>query len=289
MWRTATLPNTLQDFVGPGRMPCGAGSFRAKGSCGLASRTLVHVGSSGNKLVSLDRVWQQEGAERTSKRPSEPGNTETASQRRERENVEVLGGLRDPRRAVARSKDLQRVGQQAREVLDVFLTDEVLSCFENSVDECPFPESLIGEARYSLAQHFKAETVHEGYQLRAMLEQAKDPDATVLLEWLVDGFPIGINREITYTGVFPRTDGLTAAAKASQAFAMMDDWDGTAQNCCVLCRSWRQGSGRVRSHGGHGLGTSERHMARCGGSSRQSLADQDGLRRQNEAGKGREG
>ena len=161
------------------------------------------------------------------------GHGNHSSTKRERENAEVIGGLRDPRRAVARCKELQQVGRQIRQLLDQSLTDDILTCFENSVDECPFPEGLIWKARYSLTRHFEAEAKDEGYQsdlLRQLLTQAKDPDATVLPAWIEDGFPIGINQQITYTGVFPRSDDLTAAAKASQAFAVMDDWDGKAQN-----------------------------------------------------------
>ena len=198
----------------------------------LAS-TLVRIGNDGFKLLSLERVWQQEGMNRTASPPQQEAMETTAQRRRERENAEVIGGLRDPRRAVARCKELQQVGRQIRQLLDQSLTDDILTCFENSVDECPFPEWLIWKARYSLTRHFEAEAKDEGYQsdlLRQLLTQAKDPDATVLPAWIEDGFPIGINQQITYTGVFPRSDDLTAAAKASQAFAVMDDWDGKAQN-----------------------------------------------------------
>lgn len=128
---------------------------------------------------------------------------------------------------------LRKVGDRIRACLEDFLTKGVLDEFDNAKDACPFNVGLIEAARFRLVQEFRAELVSEGYQrglLKAMLTQANDPDTDVLPTWLVEGCPIGICEDTPYTGVFPQTDGLTAAAKASQAFALMDDWDGAALN-----------------------------------------------------------
>lgn len=196
----------------------------------LAERTLIREADKVNKLVSLSQVWTASGAQNGS--ASAAGKSEeTAAQQRERENSEVVGGLRDPRRAVARNAQLQTVGGRIRSCFEDLLEEEVLHKFENANDEIPFAEELIWEAQRRLALEFQAELLQNGYQsglLRSMLEQAHDPDAKTLPTWLEDGF--GINREIEYTGIFPQTDTLSAAAKASQAFAVMDDWAGDARN-----------------------------------------------------------
>ena len=75
--------------------------------------------------------------------------------------------------------------------------------------------------------------MEEGYQiglLEALLLSANDPDARVLPSWLKVGVPIGIARDTEYTGIFPRTDGPSAAIKDSQAFQTMTDWAGDARN-----------------------------------------------------------
>ena len=66
---------------------------------------------------------------------------------------------------------------------------------------------------------------------RKILEEAQDPDAQVVPKWMREGFPLGITRTIENTGVFPRTDEVSASINASQVTgALLEDWDGTATN-----------------------------------------------------------
>lgn len=200
---------------------------------------MMRVGKFGNALVNM-KVYNQETSLPKHKRSMEEehyikenSDKESASQRRERENAESVGGLRDPRRAVARNPQLRATGATIRACLEGLLKDEVLTEFENVKDESPFPDELVIAAREALATAFNAEVCEEGYQiglLEAMLHRANDPDATVLPSWLREGFPIGIARDIDYTGIFARTDGPSAAIKASQALQTMSDWRGDAQN-----------------------------------------------------------
>ena len=67
---------------------------------------------------------------------------ETSAQRRERENAESVGGLRDPRRAVARNPKLRSTGMTIRACLDELLNDEVLTEFENVQSTSPFSTEL---------------------------------------------------------------------------------------------------------------------------------------------------
>ena len=134
---------------------------------------------------------------------------------------------------MARNANLRTTGDTIRACLDELLNDEVLTEFGNVQDASPFSDELISAARRSLATAFNAEILEEGYQvglLEALLLSANDPDASVLPSWLREGFPIGIARDIEYTGIFPRTDGPSAAIKASQAFQTISDWMGNAQN-----------------------------------------------------------
>lgn len=108
----------------------------------LAERTLIREADKVNKLVSLSQVWTASGAQNGSASVAVKSE-ETAAQQRERENSEVVGGLRDPRRAVARNAQLQTVGGRIRSCFEDLLEEEVLRKFENANDEIPFAEELI--------------------------------------------------------------------------------------------------------------------------------------------------
>lgn len=198
----------------------------------LAKRTLVRIGKFSNALIRADFLSQSTS---DTTLPSMPSSSTYLSrgQIREQENVECVGGLRDPRRAVARSKPLQLVGQQLRACLDPLLSNEVLEEFENA-DGQLLPNDLIWAARQRLAQTFHTEVLKEGYQseiIHAVLSEANDPDTHTLHEWLTSGFPLGISEGICNNGIFPKTDEVSAAIKASQAMGeLLEDWDGSAKN-----------------------------------------------------------
>ena len=198
--------------------------------------TFVRVGARGNVLVraSLKRSLET-GVTIAATEPRDVVKEASKAETRERQNAECVGGLRDPRRAVARSSKLRKVGMKLRMCLDSCLDDRIMQGLENSTGSCPFDESLIAEGRGKLASAFQASVKNGGgYQddlIQKILEEAQDPDAQVVPKWMREGFPLGITRTIENTGVFPRTDEVSASIKASQVTgALLEDWDGTATN-----------------------------------------------------------
>ena len=75
--------------------------------------------------------------------------TLTNKAQREEENLDAMGGLRDPARAVGRSKKLQRVGLKVRKVLLAVMTDSSLRMLETE-PTMGFEESLVKEASQAL-------------------------------------------------------------------------------------------------------------------------------------------
>ncbi len=152
---------------------------------------------------------------------------------REKENAEVTGGLRNPARAVAKSKALQQTGLRIRKVLRPLLTDQVLGPLESDIKR-GFDKSLVLRARSELAKEFNCSTLDSGYQeplMASLLTSAKDPDAQVLPKWLREGFPLGIEVPVENTGVFPATDSVSASIEASRMCGkLIQDWDHSAEN-----------------------------------------------------------
>ena len=130
----------------------------------------------------------------------------TKAERRQRENAVAIGGLRDPRRAVARSCTLRQTGAKIRNVINEFLSDELIASFDNANGVCPFSSELLMAARQKLARVFGAEPNAEGYQtnlFKQILFEADDPDRNTIPDWLEFGFPLGINEQIVNNGIFP--------------------------------------------------------------------------------------
>ena len=110
----------------------------------------------------------------------------------------------------------------------------MLDAFEAEV-QSGIDETFVKEVRRRLCDEFGAVVRHgRGFQeslWEAVLTDAHDCDAEVLSGWMREGFPLGINREITATGVFPQTDKDTAAVEASRVEGViMSDEDMSHSN-----------------------------------------------------------
>lgn len=206
----------------------------------MTARTMVTVGKHRNVLVrQTDR--KMTGATNPSSSTSlgsEPSamddSTKSRAQVREEENIAVVGGLRDPRRAVARSTGLQSVGLRLRNALEAFINEDSSLQFEANPCVSPFSEEQLSQARAAVADEFNVQTCDSGYQkeiIRAVLQVAADPDCEVLYSWLSEGFPLGVKLPIINTGIFPKTDQVSAAIKASQTIGWLKgDFDGDVRN-----------------------------------------------------------
>jgi hypothetical protein len=193
------------------------------GKAWIKARSFVKVGKFGNTLIRAGLLST----------PTALAQSPSKAQVREKENAEVVGGLRDPRRAVARSAGLRAVGARIRKALTATITAAVVYSFETNLKQ-GINEQVVYRARLALCKEFGADVVEGQYQhalMQAMLVAAGDPDALLLPGWLKDGFPLGIAAEIKNTGIFPATDKVSANIAASKANGkLVEDWAGDAQN-----------------------------------------------------------
>ena len=211
---------------------------KGPGAQKMARDIMVRVGHHANVLVARDASTYKadEDTPGSTVQPESKGNTIplVGKALRESENAKATGGLRDPRRCVATNADLRTVGQRIRTVLSEFVSPEVMQKFEKNPQSCPFDANHLSAVRNRLAEAFCTSVDGNGYEknlIRAILHDAHDPDHEVLPCWLNEGFPLGINKPISNTGVFPATDDVAAAIKLSAAVGTLhEDWDGSARN-----------------------------------------------------------
>ena len=155
--------------------------------------------------------------------------------RRDLENEAALGGLRNARKSVQQNRHLRWVGQKVRNIIDELYDKEVMEKFELDVTE-GISEDWVTVVRSSLMEQFgvKEETTAEGLQIalwEALLMASKDVDATAIPKWMREGFPLGIDGEIDFTGVFAGTEDDTEAVKASRDHGVfISDEEGLLTN-----------------------------------------------------------
>ena len=165
---------------------------------------------------------------------------ESGRQRRDRENRECVGGLRNPNAAVARSPALQKFGGQLRAVLDDFLkahpaaSHDILSCVGDT-ERTPAPKYL-NNLRRRLTKHlqlvpFKMEEVLWSGFLEKAVELADDPDKEAA-SWPRIGTPLGIEEPLTDGGVFPRLgkDELVEDSLRLSRLSMLEGADNNYQS-----------------------------------------------------------
>ena len=154
---------------------------------------------------------------------------ESKKEKREEENFNAIGGLRNPNQAAARSPQLRAVGRRLRTVLETLVRKSVAEqrTAENLGTPAAgdFSDTFVAEARAAVAVEFgtTAAGTGMGYQgelFGRLLAEAGDAE-TELKHWINDGFPLGITRPIVPVGVFPGVDHDTAAIEASRVFGEM--------------------------------------------------------------------
>ena len=157
----------------------------------------------------------------------------SAKEKREKENKLAVGGLRNPRSAVAKSQSLRRTGERLRRVLDECENQEEVLVMSEDITQGT-SRSWVMEVRRKLCDEFQAEELEKGLQSvlwKKILEEAEDPDAEVLPRWMAEGFPLGIEGKIENTGIFPETEADSAAVEASRLEGWLQgDADGLSTN-----------------------------------------------------------
>lgn len=142
------------------------------------------------------------------------------------EEGHYVGGMRNPAKAVARLHGAQAIGSRVREEWENFYEarKQNLSEFAQlyGTNEAKFDQYVLEEWRERLRETLKCEEEPEGITIRenfefksplqadlwkAWIEATNDPD-TVIKEWLVEGVPLGIAKEIPGSnGIFPPVEG----------------------------------------------------------------------------------
>ena len=159
----------------------------------------------------------------------------SGKERREAENEASLGGLRNARKSVLRNQKLRQVGQQVRYLIDGLYDKELVEKFEMDAT-AGVPEEWVLTVRSELLRYFQVEeeVTEEGLQIslwEALLVASEDEESGIIPKWLRSGFPLGIDGEIEFSGVFAKTLDDTEAVKASKEHGeFISDEDGFLTN-----------------------------------------------------------
>lgn len=194
------------------------------GKLWMAQNSYILTGQWRNVLVRKDYGFEETATKVASKKET-----------REQENSQAIGGLRCARRSVARSSSLRQVGRIIRSVLDSCRSEEVLSKWESNITQ-GFPKEYVDMVRNKLCHEFGADPTPSSTGLRTdlwrkLLSQADDCEAEIIPQWFTEGCPLGIRREIAWSGAFPQTSEDTAAVEASKLEGrFMEDTAGNHQN-----------------------------------------------------------
>ena len=153
----------------------------------------------------------------------DPYETETRQARRERDNQEAIGGMRNPHMSCAKVPGWRRVGQRLRSCLGPVMAEfaRELKTAVGAIGDphhVGLPLALLESARAALEHEFGArtpdacgsETPVQHHLLGALVAAANDPDDAVV-RWLQSGTPMGIVNDIDTVGIFPPSDGLEQA------------------------------------------------------------------------------
>lgn len=183
----------------------------ADGELWLRRRTLYKTGP--NQLVRLEQSEPDASAKPT------PAMQRSKAELREEENLRCTGGLRDPRRAVAKSPSYQQVGRRIRQALDLCVSEAALLRFEAGEE---IEDALVQQARQALHAEFEVNEVpnDEGYHtelLKSMLHCASDADAVTPPNGWSKGCHLGSLCKLSTREFSQQTDELSAAIKASPA------------------------------------------------------------------------
>ena len=147
------------------------------------------------------------------------GATGSKKELKEAENLEHLGGLRRPAETLYLAPGWEATGRRLWRCIDDALeadpAAEALTANYGQADYEGPPERLVERVREALKQEFGLQPVDVPKPslgtpttmrpdiLCGILRIAGDPDADILQDWLVNGAPLGMDRQIEVSGVFP--------------------------------------------------------------------------------------
>ena len=165
---------------------------------------------------------------------------ESKKARRDQENKEAIGGMRRPAGALERVPGLRAVGLEIDNLFEEFLVrvPGAARAAEGYGTE-GFAIKHVDEWQRALEAHFGVNSQPPPVQLKSLLhydtpvnaalleawiKKAKDPDQ-VVVDWLKEGAPLGANRPIPSTGIFPPKEEDLRAWEEARAQAQMWETD----------------------------------------------------------------
>eukprot|EP00435_Cladocopium_sp_Y103_P060961 s1539_g22.t1 len=148
---------------------------------------------------------------------------------REMENNKAIGGLRNPYRAIRNNMKTWKVGASVRHALIGILKENLVE-LQALVQGKPFSgfrEETAERAAKDLsalmgAPHLPPSPLRVEL-LDSLLKSSSDPEQDVQ-DWLKDGFPLGIEKELKVNAIFPVTEEDTKAVEMSRQFPLLTDW-----------------------------------------------------------------
>lgn len=164
------------------------------------------------ELASSKRAWSAEDVENELK-PSE-GPSKKA--RREGENQHIIGGMRNPAKAVSRLTKVLETGK------------DISTAKGYGGQTCELNDEVLGEWRETLEKLLKAKDFEEvvlrpsgrfksplnARPWEAWRKASGDPERD-LVSWIRFGTPLGMSSDIPYCGIFPMTEDEEANSDAA--------------------------------------------------------------------------
>ena len=188
----------------------------------------------------VQRVTFQDGATVDPLRPP------TLRRKREQENTDAIGGMRNPHLACERIPGWKRTGALLRDILEPILDKHLVQATAALSDigrqgHPGLPQELVAEAVLALEQAFPAPAAfHHGpptagatpvraHLLAGLVYAAGDPD-DVVADWFKHGTPLGIHGAIPTRGIFPPSGGLEDSRGSLEQAEELAPWTADAGN-----------------------------------------------------------
>ena len=157
----------------------------------------------------------------------------------------ALGGMRDPHKAVSKLPTVQNLGLKVQAAWDTFLKKhwKALELAQSyGTENCAFDPYIVNEWKAVLRKLFGAKgnpkvTISEKdeyttpvdvHLFEAWQKRSGDPDCHVI-DWLKEGTPLGIERQIPVCGIFPRCEPEQQELQSCKEFDILE-WEEELRN-----------------------------------------------------------
>lgn len=206
------------------------------GLCWAWAQSLVRFLKTEEGLVTLQKkAIKVEGNALRAVRPEVQSKQPASNrERREMENNQAVGGLRNPYGAIQSKAAAWKLGASVHHVLLGVIKENTreLQALASGAPFAGFREDTVEAAASALSSlagvKLEAPSPIRVTLLESLLNMSHDPEKDVA-NWLREGFPLGIEKELGVNNVFPMTEGDTKAVELSRQFPLLTDWDDVDQ------------------------------------------------------------